>query len=177
MRALYRWLLRMYPFAFRLEFAQEMEGVFAEAMAASCDAGRWPAATFFIREFSGAIRGAVHERLNSDWEDSITRRFTMKHNRFHFSWAAVGFMTISLAIVLYLIREGRAISESMAGKTYIFEGHTYTFYGTGHLSFLQTFGFAFGVTVVCTLIVLLAMNSLRRSGVHRLEDAKTWPLD
>lgn len=101
----------------------------------------------------------------------------MKHNRFHFSWAAVGFMTISLAIVLYLIREGRAISESMAGKTYIFEGHTYTFYGTGHLSFLQTFGFAFGVTVVCTLIVLLAMNSLRRSGVHRLEDAKTWPLD
>ena len=101
----------------------------------------------------------------------------MRHNRFHFSWAAVGFMTLSLAIVLYIIREGRAIANSMAGKTYVFEGHTYAFYGTGHLSFLQTFGFAFGVTVVCALIVVIAMNALRRSGVHKLEQAKTWPLD
>lgn len=101
----------------------------------------------------------------------------MRANRFHFSWFAIAFMTFSLAIVLYIIREGRAIAASMAGKTYIFEGHTYKFYGTGHVSFLQTFGFAFGVTIVCAVMVVLAMFALRRSGVHRLEEAKTWPAE
>ena len=99
----------------------------------------------------------------------------MSRNRFRYSWAAVAFMTLSLGIVLYIIREGRIIAASMAGKTYVFEGHTYIFYGTGNVSFLQTFGFAFGVTIAVAVIVVVAMFALRRSGVHRLEEAKTWP--
>ncbi|MGH9524502.1 MAG: hypothetical protein ACRD3E_18420 [Terriglobales bacterium] len=177
MRTLYRWLLRLYPCAFRLEFGAEMELVFADAMAASEKAGRWPTATFLTREFGGLIGGAVRERLNTDLSEAMVRRFTMSRNRFRFSWAAIGFMTLTLAIVLYIIREGRTIAGAMAGKTYTFEGHTYTFYGTGHISFLQTFGFAFSVTVVLVLIVMAAMFALHRSGVHRLEEAKTWPVD
>jgi hypothetical protein len=62
----------------------------------------------------------------------------------------------------------------MAGSEYISRGHVYA-YRPDHLSFLQTFGFAFAVTVVCTIAVLVIMNVTRRAGVHRLADAETWP--
>ena len=177
MRRLYRWLLWMYPAAFRVEFGTEMEGVFADARVAPEAAGRWPAVVFYGQEFLGLIGGAVRERLHGGWDEGLVRRFTMSRNRFRYSWAAIAFMTLSLATVLTAIHDARTAAQNLAGKTYLMEGHTYEFYRPDHLSFLQTFGFAFGVTVVATVAVVVAMFALRRSGVHRLEEAKTWPAE
>ena len=175
MRRIYRWLIRLYPRGFREEFGAEMAGVFEEAWT-EARAGRARTA-LLAHECVGLIRGAVQERLHAAMIEAwFSRRCTMTGHRFRFPLPGIAFMAISLALVLTAIRAARGIAQALAGKTYVFEGHTYMFYRPDNLSFLQTFGFVFGLTVACTLLILAVMYALRRAGVHRLAEAKTWPV-
>jgi hypothetical protein len=175
MQRLFCWLLRFYPYEFREEFGSEMARVFGEGCVAAARSGRTRG--FLVREYVGLIAGALRERLGSN--RYLERRLAMRspNNRFRFPLTGIGFMIISLAVVLYVIREARAAAQALEGKTYVFEGHTYPFYGTGHISFLQTFGFAFGVSAALALIVVGALYAMRRAGVHRLAQAQTWPVE
>lgn len=171
MRRLYQTLLSLYPQEFRREFADEMAWCFAQACA-DCGGGI-QRLQFLGREVLGLMYGACEAHLRSApelWKWS--RRFVMisRNKRFRFPIAAIAFMAGSLGCILYAIRMARSISYAMAGTTV----QVYN-YQPDHLSFLQTFGFAFGVTVVFTLIVLVAMRITHRAGAQRLENAETWP--
>ena len=95
-------------------------------------------------------------------------------SRFRFPVAGISFMVLSLGVVLVAIRNARVLAQSFAGTTYMFQGHTYA-YHPDQLSFVQTFGFVFGLTLVSAVVGWVVLHSLHRSGVHRLEDAETWP--
>lgn len=171
MRPLYEMLLYLYPVEFRREFADEMCWCFAQA-SADC-AGGVQRAQFLAREMFGLVRGAYEAQLRSApefWKWS--RRFVMisRNKRFRFPIAAIAFMTATLGCVLYAIRLARSISYAMAGKTV----QVYN-YRPDHLSFVQTFGFAFVVTVGCTIAALVILNATRRAGAQRLADVQTWP--
>ena len=171
MRRLYEKLLWLYPAEFRGEFSEEMAWCFAEAEA-DCS-GRVARAHFLAREMLGLVRGACEAQLRSAPELwNVSRRVVMisRNKRFRFPIAGIAFMIASLGCVLYAIRMARQISYALAGtKMQVYN------YQPDHLSFVQTFGFAFGVTVVCTLAVLAILHFTRRAGAQRLEEAQTWP--
>ncbi len=164
MRVLYEKLLYLYPADFRREFGEEMAWIFAEASGAC--AGRMQRAELFGREIVGILVTACEERFRSSPRlfESIRRLAMMRNKRFRFPLASVALMTMTLAIVLYAIRMARAISYAHAGLLH----------QPDHLSFLQTFGFAFGITVVGTLAVVAVLHLTRRTGAQRLADVQTW---
>jgi uncharacterized membrane protein len=98
----------------------------------------------------------------------------MKSNRFRFPIAGITFMVLTLGVVLLAIRNARELANSFAGSTYLFKGHMYVYQPEG-LSFVQTFGFAFGITLVVAVLIWAVLHRLHRSGVHRLAEAETWP--
>lgn len=171
MRSVYAKLLYLYPPEFRRDFAEEMTWCFAEA-SGDCRGGI-RRARFLMREMSGLLQGACEAQLRSVpqlWK--LSRRVVMisRNKRFRFPIAGIAFMIATLGCILYAIRLARSISYAMAGtRVQVYN------YQPDHLSFVQTFGFAFGVTVVFTVIVLIAMHMTHRAGAQRLADAQTWP--
>ena len=169
MGALYRWLLYLYPEQFRQRFAEEMCWVYAEASASASREGLARQSLFVVREMCGMVRGAVEEQARRWLEGSfVSRRFAMAtfRSRFRFPIAGIAFMVACLGLVLTAIRHARALSYAFAdGKVY----------RPDHLSFLQTFGFAFGVTLICVVVVCGILYATRRMGVQRLSELQTWP--
>ena len=169
MGALYRWLLYLYPEQFRQRFAEEMCWVYAEASASASRAGIARQSLFVAREVCGMVRGAVQERAHRWFEEGfISRRFAMAtiRSRFRFPIAGIGFMVACLGLILTAIRHAQALSYEFA-KT--------TNYRPDHVSFVQTFGFAFGVTLFCVAVVCVILYATRRMGVQRLSELQTWP--
>ncbi len=97
-----------------------------------------------------------------------------RNRRFRFPAAAITFMVFSFAGIVYAIHNARAVAFALAGQTYMRHGQLYTYQPEG-LSFMQTFGFAFGLTLVVAVAVWAVLHTLHRSGVHRLSEAQTWP--
>jgi MFS family permease len=56
------WLLRLYPAPFRAEFAEEIESVLAATLADAASRGRVALLAALMRESTGLIYGAAHER-------------------------------------------------------------------------------------------------------------------
>jgi len=165
------------PPQFRREFGEEMRGVFADAGMAASGAGWARQLSFGAREIAGLVCGALEEQVRSlaGWS-LFPRRFAVITNRsrFRFPTAGITLMTVTLACVLFAIHNARAIAQSFTSRVYVYGGHTY-YYEPDRWSFVQTFGFAFVVTVVLTVAVLAVLHTLHRSGVQRLSDAQTWP--
>ena len=177
MRTLYQWLVRLYPEEFRHRFGEEMLLVHGDASAAAARAGFGGKVKFLVHEFSGIVCGALGERMRSlSGLHSFSGRIHMisRGSRFRFPLAAITLMTVSFAGIVYAIHNARAIADSLAGQTYMHHGKLYAYQPEGP-SLMQTFGFAFGVTLVVTLVVWAVMHTMHRSGVHRLADAQTWP--
>jgi hypothetical protein len=63
MKRIYKWLLWLYPSAYRELFAAEMLDVFEDAVEERHHDGRIGLALFLIREFSGLFIAAVRERI------------------------------------------------------------------------------------------------------------------
>ena len=87
-----------------------------------------------------------------------------KGSRFRFPVVAIALMVFTFAGIVFAIHNARVIALSMAGTNYLHQ-----------VSFLQTFGFAFGVTLAAAVLVWAVLHTLHRSGVHRLSQAQTWP--
>jgi len=178
MHRLYAWLLRLYPEEFRRQFGEEMLLVFNDMRVAAARGGLAGQINFALHEAGGMVCGAVAQHFRSiSGLDGISRRIAMlsKPSRFRFPIAAIALMTFSFAGVVFAIHNARAVAFSLAGTTYMRHGQLYTYQPEG-LSFMQTFGFAFGVTAVCALAVWAVLHTLHRSGVHRLSEAQTWPV-
>ncbi len=177
MRSIYEFLLWLYPAEFRRRFGEEMLLVFGEAREAASREGLVSELSFALHEVGGVLCGALGEHIRAvTGIDSLSRRIAMisRNNRFRFPVAAIALMVFSFAGVLFAIHNARAIAFSLAGQTYMVHGRLYTYQPEG-LSFMQTFGFAFGVTLVVAVVVWAVMHTMHRSGVHRLSDAQTWP--
>ena len=177
MRGLYHWLLYLYPQEFRREFGEEMDWVLADASSAVSGLGRMKQSMFVAHEVAGILCGALQERVRTiSALGLVSRRIGMssRRMRFRFPVAGIGFMVLSLGVVLVAIRNAREISQKFAGHVYVFGGHSY-YYEPSSLSFMQTFGFVFGTTLVLTVVVWAVLHLTHRSGVHRLSDAQTWP--
>lgn len=177
MRRIYEWLLRLYPAEFRCRFADEMLLVYGDARAAAARRGLGSELSFIVHEFTGMVCGAVGEHIRSvSGVHSLSRRVAMisRNTRFRFPVAAIALMVFSFAGIVFAIHNARAIAFALAGQTYMRHGQLYTYQPEG-VSFMQTFGFAFGVTLVVAVVVWAVLHTLRRSGVHRLAEAQTWP--
>ena len=176
MRTFYEWLLRLYPQEFRRRFGDEMLLVYGDASAAAAREGFGSQVNFVVHEISGTVSGALSEHIRSITEfDSFSRRIAMisRRSRFRFPIAAIALMMLSFAGVLYAIHNARTVAYSLAGQTYMRHGQLYAYRPEG-LPFLPTFGFAFGVTLVVTVVALAVLHTTHRSGVHRLAEAQTW---
>ena len=178
MLSLYRFLLRLYPPAYRDEFGAEMLAVFGDAQAETWKKGVLARGVFCAREVAGLLRGALVEHLQGiAGSDLLTasrsrirlsifplRRFTMR-SEFRFPKATAPLMAIILALIVVAIEKAKAIQASLP--------HT-----NPHVGPIQPAQF----TLFSTLVVVLAITcaagllgwailfALRRSGLHRLSE-------
>jgi hypothetical protein len=114
MLALYRWLLHLYPTAYRCEFGEEMMAGFLEAKKETWPKGIAARASFCAREAEGLLCGALLEQLRvirgSDFLESFhVRRFTMRAE-YRFPKATALLMAIILAMVVMTIGKAKALS-------------------------------------------------------------------
>lgn len=169
MLTIFRWLLRLYPPAYRLEFGNEMMAVLAEIELEEQTRGL-PARTISrIREAGGLLYGAIQEHIRAITGSyrgvTFSGRRLIMRSEFRFPKAAVLLMTIILVAILVAIDQARAIQASVP-------------YANPHVGPIKSSG----ITVLPTLLVVLlgacvagAMGwavafALHRSGTHRLSD-------
>lgn len=117
MLPLYRALLRLYPAAYRCEFANEMTEVLSEVQGEVRKKNAMTRISFVMRETGGLLGGALQEhlqRVTGSYDHGIfsVRRFAMK-SEFRFPKATVGLMLAILAAVMLAIEKAKAISASI----------------------------------------------------------------
>lgn len=117
MLAFYRALLRLYPAAYRCEFADEMLDVLSEAQGEFRKKNAMTQLFFAMREAGGLLSGALQEHLRGitgSYDNGIfsVRRFVMK-SEFRFPKATVGLMVAILAAVMLAIEKAKAIAYSI----------------------------------------------------------------
>lgn len=114
MLSLYRWLLRLYPPAYRTEFGEEMLTVFLEAKSEALQKSLAARMAFCASEFGGVICGALEEHLRAVAGSGFfplfgSRRFFMR-SEFRFPKATAPLMAIILAVIVVAIEKAKAIS-------------------------------------------------------------------
>ena len=117
MLPLYRALLRLYPAAYRCEFANEMMDVLSEVQGEARKKNALTRIFFAVRETRGLLAGAFEEHLRSvtgSYDHGIfsLRRLAMK-SEFRFPKTTVGLMLAILAAVMLAIEKAKAISASI----------------------------------------------------------------
>jgi hypothetical protein len=112
-----RYLLYLYPSAYRDEYGEEMMAVFYEVQAEMGKKGSMVRAVVCVREVGGLLRGALREHARSivgPYVGSMfpSRRVTMR-SEFRFPKATVILMAIILGGVIVAIDKARAIQASI----------------------------------------------------------------
>ena len=167
MRRLYQGLLHLYPAAYRQEFGAEMQGVFLQSQA---ERGLQPLlkrSKFCARELSGLLSGAAQAHLVSalgmdNW--LRLRRFNMRP-QFRFPGSTVFLMCVILAGVVLAIEKAKTIVQMQEGLP------PRTVAAWHPLFWLYPFALALAVAGAVWGILF----ALRRTGMHRLDRAQTWP--
>jgi hypothetical protein len=103
---LYRFLLLLYPSAYRREFAEEMVAVFRQAQRDCSSLGFLARLEFSFREIAGLLVGAFRERTKVSNE--VLAGGAMRSFRFP-RWMIVG-MVLTLLAVLMAIETTRVLS-------------------------------------------------------------------
>jgi len=164
----YRQLLRLYPAAYRRDFADEMLGVLAEARSEIICKNVIDRALFHLREVLGLVAGALTEHLRiAEWRDFKfpfpRKEFTMR-NGFRFPKSTVIFMMLILGGVLVAIKKGGDIARSLPDVN-------------PQIAPIQPSHWALVPPVVLLWMFFCALGllgwavlfGLRKSGMHRLE--------
>ncbi|HTS05317.1 MAG TPA: hypothetical protein VMP68_07015 [Candidatus Eisenbacteria bacterium] len=164
----YRRLLRLYPAAYRREFADEMLDVIAEARSEVIRENIINQSIFTFREVLGLVTGALTEHLRiADWRDfkfSFPRKEFIMRNGFRFPKATVVFMMLILGGVLMAIKKGGDIARSLPDVN-------------PQIAPIQPSHWALVPPVVLLWMFFCALGlvgwvvlfGLRKSGMHRLE--------
>jgi len=185
--SIYRSLLKLYPEAHRLVFAEEMLGVFLDAQGEVEQRKVPERIVFYLREIAGLMLGAARERIrelhasNSKIGGIMDRRSACRFPRF-----AIVMMTIVFLIVVELIAKGEGLSH------YLFRMYTV---GGQHVAgapehwdlgkSLRQWPSHYGLLSGVVMVFLLAWGAgvaawaiaylLRRTGTQRLEEFPIWP--
>ena len=167
MRSLYQRLLRLYPAVYRQEFGEEMQCVFLQAQAERSIAPLMKRAKFCARELMGLFSGAVQAQLRllfgvDDW--LRLRRFNMRPE-FRFPRSTVFLMCVILAAVVLAIHKAKSvvvINEGLRSETVTIWDPLFWLCPLGAV--LAVVGAVWGI-----------LFALRRTGLHHLDRAQTWP--
>jgi hypothetical protein len=166
MIGVYRWLLHLYPRAYRREYADEMISVFRNAHADACVGSFGARISFRVREVSGLLSGAVEEQIrlvNGSCQLISFRRFDMRPE-FRFPRSTVVLMTITFAGVILAMQKANTIEVKYGGGADSIWPSLPWFLG---LTLLFT-----GVTVVVVWGILFG---LKRTGSDRLANLQPDP--
>jgi hypothetical protein len=169
MLKLYRRLMILYPAAHREQFGDEMISVFNEMQSEARHKKMTERATFYIREASGLLAGALHEHLrifnrSQKWLAFPTRRFTVR-SEFRFPKATAVLMMIILAGIVMAIEKARTIQTSYSN------GHPPVVpLEVAHLTFFPTVALWLVTFYAAGAVGWAILFVLHRSGVHRLAD-------
>lgn len=159
MRAVYDWLLRLYPEDHRRRFGEEMAFVFEQARAERSNHGPGVLAAFYCREIAGVLRGAWQEHLR----EFSNRRFAMR-TQFRFPKATPILMALILAGVVLAIQKGAAIQASLPDVNPPIGPIHQVEHG-----FLPVIVLLLVPFYAAGLIGWVILFALRRSGSHRLD--------
>lgn len=161
--------MRLYPTAYREQFADEMLLVLTDVGIESANSSWFARYAAFGREFVGILKGALQEHVRNLGIDQSaiefpSRRFAMRDG-FRFPKSTAALMTIILAGVILAIRKADAIQASLP--------HVNPPIGPirpEHLSFLQPWLLMFGFFYAAGLMGWAILFALCRSGTHRLAE-------
>lgn len=165
MLALYRFLLRLYPRDYFHEYAEEMEWVFRHAQEDAHQQTLRRRVLFCAREISGALAGALRQRLFSVWSPNLSRRFDMRPG-FRFPRSTVFLMFVILAGVELAIHKAKTVVAIREG----FRPETVEIW---HSLLFWLYPLALALAIVGAVWGILF--ALRRTGMHRLANLQTSP--
>jgi hypothetical protein len=156
---LYRRLLCLYPGSCRHEFGEEMTSVFRETRSALPPALA-AKISFYRREFCGLLAGSLRAHFDHLFGPGIPfRRFDMQP-QFRFPRSTVFLMLVIFAGVVLTI----AKASSVAGDTL----------GSVWPSLVSVLVFMLLTMCTAAAVVWGILHTLRRSGVHRLQNVQSW---
>ncbi len=165
MLTLYRCLLRLYPLAYRTDYADEMMSVFHQARDAAANSTISARMVFYARETAGLLGGALREQsrsiLGSDnWIPF--RRFDMRPE-FRFPRSTVFLMSVILAGVLLTIERAKGIQlkYGSASDVAMWPGMAWAF------------AILLLMVAVTAVIVWGVLFALHRTGMQRLASLQT----
>jgi len=185
MRA-YESLLRLYPRGYREEFGEEMLQVFREVSASMQREGPMARAVFYLSEMRGVLFGAAGEHIRAlgaphGFEFFGKRSLYMQPER-RFSKTAIVFMTLVLGVIVLTIVKAQGVAYDMtrsfgakgtAGQVVPFSNSLFDWPSDWGL--LLSIAMFFVITWIAAFVAWTVAHSMRRSGVHRLDEAQTWP--
>ena len=181
MRA-YQSMLRLYPRAYREQFGAEMRQVFDDVCAAMAHENLGSRLTFLLSEFRGLLWGAATEHIRAlgaphGFEFFGKRSLYMQPER-RFSRTAIFFMTLVLGVIVLTIVKAQGIAYYMehvrfGGKVAPFSSSLADW--PSHWGLVASIALFFVITWLAAIAAWTIAHSMRRSGVHRLDEAQTWP--
>jgi hypothetical protein len=151
----YRWLLCLYPRSYRDEFGEEMVSVFRHARSELPPAVA-AKISFYWREFCGLLSGALRAHFDRLFGPAMPlRRFNMQP-QFRFPRSTVFLMLVIFAGTVLTIAKAASVAGGLAVWPSL-------------VSVLM-----FMLLTMCTAAVVVwgILHTLRRSGVHRLENVQ-----
>jgi hypothetical protein len=190
MRA-YESMLSLYPRAYRDRFGGEMLQVFDEVRAAMAHENPGARLAFYLSEFRGLLLGAASERIRAlgaphGFEFFGKRSLYMQPER-KFPYTSIAFMSLALGIIVLTIVKAQGIAYYMqqfnlVGKDirpnqlgYVSPfGHSLADWPS-HWGLLASIALFFVITWLAAVTAWGVAHALKRSGVHRLDEAQTWP--
>jgi len=159
------WLLLLYPAEYKLRFGDEMLDVLRQSLNEANRRSKWAVLALSVRECLGLLSGAINEHLrecfgNHHW--FAGRRLHMR-SEFRYPRATAPLMLVIFAAIIFAIYRARAVALKAEISVSTLP------------SVPLTFGAALLVAALAGAAGWLVLYSLRRSGVHRLSEAQTWP--
>lgn len=172
MSRLFRFVLRLYPEAYRECFGEEMLEVFTEGWLEAARRGRSARLRFLYRELLGSLSGVLIERISSLLESGFPgivclRRITMRSN-LKFPLSAIVFMLLSLLVSLYAMTQARAVSESLPDINPVLTMQPVHVPLPGGILVMLAIAYVVGIAGWASVF------AMRRSGVQRLSRTETW---
>jgi hypothetical protein len=168
MLQLYRWLLYVYPPAYRREYGEEMMAVLSDVQAQTLPTPRFTRLARSTREIGGLLSGALQEHLrrltgSCPAPTFFARRFHMR-SEFRFPKATATLMSLILAAIVMAIEKAKAISalHPHVGPPVGIE--------TANFTVLPTLLIIFAIAGFLGCIGWAILFALHRSGMHRLSE-------
>lgn len=190
MSGVYEVLLKLYPAADRADFGEEMLDVLRQAEADATRRGPLARGWFYLHEAMGLLGGAARERLHALGEERgwkfLAERGPMFQRERRYPYSSIVFMSLALAVIVLVIAKAQGVAHylyqiyTLNGRTVI-ETRQNIHLGNSlaqwpsHWGLLASIALFFGITWLAGVTAWGIAHALRRSGVHRLDDAQTWP--